>query len=117
MRPKDHLENIKESHRTTPKTRKLSEIDISIIIKCVQKEMENNLECFCSKEEPKYKSDYAETKQPKMYSSFRSANWLINYFTCREKQEDGNFKTQNPVHMYRNPYKLCTSINKFGLRG
>jgi hypothetical protein len=27
-----------------------------------------------------------------MYSSFRSANWLINYFTCRESQEDENFK-------------------------
>ena len=79
--------------------------------------MEKNLECSCSGEELKYKRDYAETKQPNMYSSFRSANWLINYFTCRETQEDGNFKTQNPVHMYRNAYKLCTSINKFSLRG
>jgi hypothetical protein len=79
--------------------------------------MEENVECFCSGEEVKYKSDYAETKQPNMYSSFRSANWLINYFTCLEAQKDGSFKTQNPVHMYRNSYKLCTSINKFSLRG
>jgi predicted amino acid racemase len=53
MRSKIHLENTEESHRTTQKTRKLSEIDISIMIKCVQKEMEKNLECFCSGEELK----------------------------------------------------------------
>jgi hypothetical protein len=57
MRSNIQLENTEESHRTTQKTRKLSEIDISIIIKCVQNEMEKNLECFCSGEELKYKHD------------------------------------------------------------
>jgi hypothetical protein len=56
-----------------------------------------SLECFCSGEELKYKRDYTATKQRNMYRSFRSANWLINYFICRKRQEAGNFKTQNRV--------------------
>jgi len=60
MRPKNHLENIEESHWTIQKTRKLSEIDISIIIQGVQNEMEKNLDCLCFGEEQKYKGDYAE---------------------------------------------------------